>query len=120
MNPVFLKRVLLLFWAVWLTVVFTTNTMDGLKALNLLPEAWAFASGNYCFLCETTARYDTPSWVNGLLFLGVINWEGVAAVLFWLAWARFRRKHGQSPRTVYAAFTAGLTLWAAFLIAYAV
>src|SRR5207248_6842904 len=86
-RPVlFLKRALLLFWAAWLSVVFATNVLDGCKAVGLLGEGWAFASGNYRFLAETTARYGTPAWLNGLLFLGVVCWEGAAALLFWLAW----------------------------------
>jgi hypothetical protein len=109
------KRTLLLFWAAWLTVVLTTNLLDGAKAVGLLEESWAFASGNYQFLRQTTARYGTPNWVNGLLFVGVICWEGVA-VLFWLAWGRFSGR-GKGRRSVYAAFTASLALWGAFLLA---
>jgi hypothetical protein len=110
-NARFLKRSLLFFWAAWLTVVFATNLADAGKALDLLGDSWALASGNYGFLCATTARYDTPAWLNGLLFLGVICWEGSAAVLFWLACWKLHRP------AVYAAFTVALTLWAAFLIA---
>jgi hypothetical protein len=111
---VLLKRGLLLFWAAWLAVVFTTNLLDGAKAVGLLEENWAFASGNYRFLAETTARYGTPAWLSGLLFAGVVCWEGVAAVLFWLAWGRFSGR-GAGRRTLYAAFLASLSLWAAFL-----
>ena len=112
----FLKRALLLFWVAWLSVVFATNVLDGCKAVGLLGAGWAFASGNCRFLAATTARHGTPAWLNGLLFLGVVCWEGAAALLFWLAWLRFRRgKKGR--RVLYAAFTAGLTLWAAFLVA---
>jgi hypothetical protein len=122
-NPVFinpavsLKRILLAFWAVWMTTVFITNVFDACKAAGLLGLDWAFASGNYRFVAETTARYGTPTWVNGMLFSGVICWEGAAALLFWLAWWKFRGRRSEDTRPHYAAFTAGLTLWAAFLIA---
>ena len=115
-SSILLKRCLLLFWPVWLTVVFTTNVLDGCKALGLLGQSWAFASGNCRFLEETTARYGTPAWLNGLLFVGVIGWEGAAAVLFWLAWLRFRENE-ERAWLLYAAFTVSLTLWSAFLIA---
>src|SRR5262245_23114511 len=98
---VFLKRGLLLFWAAWLTVVFTTNLLDGVKVVGLLGNDWAFASGNYRFLTQTTARYGTPAWLNGLLFAGVICWEAIAAVLFWSAWGRFSRR-GTDRRTLPA------------------
>jgi hypothetical protein len=113
---IFLKRSLLLFWSVWLTVVFTTNVLDGCKALGLLGDNWSFASGNYRLLVETTARYGTPRWLNSLLFLGVIAWEGMATLLFWLAWLRFRGKE-ESRWLLYTAFTVGLMLWSAFAIA---
>jgi hypothetical protein len=111
-----LKRGLLLFWSAWLSLVFATNVLDGAKALGLLEPSWAFASGNYAFLCQTTARYGTPSWLNDLLFLGVVCWEGLAAGLFWLAWWTFDRD-GRDRRACYTAFAAGLSLWAAFVLA---
>jgi hypothetical protein len=112
----FLKRSLLAFWAIWLTVVFATNVLDGARALGWLEPNWMFASGNYHFLVKTTSRYGTPAWLNSLLFGGVIVWEGLTAVLFWLACWRY---HSEAPsrRLLYAAFTVGLLLWAGFLVA---
>jgi hypothetical protein len=111
-----LKRGLLLFWAAWLSLVLATNVLDAAKALGVLGESWAFASGNYAFLAQTTARYGTPGWINAVLFAGVIVWEGLAAVLFWRAWWTYRvRGTGRSARL--AASAAGLSLWAAFILA---
>jgi hypothetical protein len=106
-----LKRGLLLFWVAWLSLVFATNVLDAARAIGLLPESWLFASGNYAFLCQTTARYNTPSWLNGMLFAGVICWQGLAVVLFLLAWWEYR------GRMLYPAFGVGLSLWAAFILA---
>jgi hypothetical protein len=115
-HVIFLKRILLLFWAVWLSVVFLSNLADALKGLGLLGDSSAFASGNFKFIRETTARYGTPDLVNALLFAGVILWEGVAALLFWRAgWTFQRKKSGR--KVLYCAFTASLLLWGAFLIA---
>lgn len=100
----------------WLTIVLVTNLLDGCKALGWLGVGWPFASHNYRFLAETTSRCGTPAWLNGLLFLGVIAWEGAAALLFWLAWRRYRRQQGDRW-LLYAAFTVGLGLWSAFVIA---
>jgi hypothetical protein len=109
-----LKRLLLGFWAVWLTVVFVTNVLDAAKVVGLLGEAWTFASGNYHLVAQTTSRYGTPDWLNALMFLGVLGWEGLAAVLFGRACLTYRGRG--SPR-VYPAFMAGLSLWAAFALA---
>lgn len=114
-TAVALKRGLLVFWAAWLTVVFTSNALDGLKALGLLAPSWPFASGNYRFLAETTARYGSPGWLDGLLFLGVVAWEAVAAALFWRAGWRFRGR--DDPGVARVAFAVGLGLWAGFLLA---
>ena len=117
-RPVVLfKRVLLAGWAAWLSIVFTTNVLDGAKVLGLLAEDWAFASGNYRFLTETTARYGVPAWANAVQFVGVIVWEGIAAVLFWLACRTYRGRGRRNVAILYAAFTASLSLWLAFALA---
>jgi hypothetical protein len=116
MHVILLKRVLLLSWALWLSVVFLTNLADAGKRLGLLGESWTFASGNWQAIKDTTARYGSPDLVNDLLFGGVILWEGVAAALFWrAAWAYRGRASGR--QAVYLAFTASLLLWGAFLVA---
>lgn len=114
MHALFFKRLPLLFWAVWLSVVFLSNLADVSKALGWLGESWAFASGNFAFIKSTTARYGTPDWMNSVLFGGVILWEGAAASLFWVAGWTYR---GKGSALVYGAFTASLMLWGAFLIA---
>jgi hypothetical protein len=111
-----LQRLLLLFWAIWLSVVFLTNLADAGKGLGLLDESWAFASGNWKLIQETTARYRTPAAVKVILFAGVILWEGVAALLFWRAGWGFRGR-GAARKAVYLAFTTSLLLWRALLVA---
>jgi hypothetical protein len=113
---VLLKRGLLLFWALWLSLVCATNALDAAKAAGLLPEWWSLASGNYAFLVQTTARHGTPAWVNAVLFAGVIGWEVLAAALFWLAGWSFRGGSRGRP-AVYAASAAGVSLWATFILA---
>ena len=42
-----IKRLTLIFWAAWLSVVVTTNVLDGLRALGALPGSFRFVSGNW-------------------------------------------------------------------------
>jgi hypothetical protein len=112
-----LKFVLLFVWAAWLTVVFTTNALDGLKALGVLPENWAFASGNYRLLVATTARYGTSAGINAVLFAGVIAWEAAAAVLFWRAVWLFPSRGTKGNGPAHLAFAVSLALWGSFLFA---
>ncbi len=116
MHVVRLKRSLLLFWAVWLSVVFLSNLADAGKESGLLGEWWIFASGNLKFIKQTTALYGNLELVNALLFAGVIVWEGMAAFLFWrAAWTCRGKRSGRNH--LYLAFTASLCLWGAFVIA---
>ncbi len=116
-GPRLFKRGLLLFWAVWFSVVTATNACDALKELGLLGPGWRFASGNFGFLAETTARYGIAGWINATLFLGVIAWEATAASLFWLAWRQTGLRAARDATALYPAFLAGLMLWAAFMLA---
>lgn len=85
------------------------------RHLASLPEEWAFASGNFRFIAETTARYATPGWVNAILFTGVVVWEGLAAVLFCRAFWVYRDwKAGLQH--AYLAVIVSLLLWSTFLI----
>jgi hypothetical protein len=104
------KSGVLLFWAMWFTVVALSNAGDALKAGRVLPAGWSLASGNWELMLKVTAVHATPVVLVGILFLGVIAWETLAAVLFWRAWAL-------GGRGGVLAFTAGLALWGAFAIA---
>jgi hypothetical protein len=112
-----LKRALLAFWALYLTLVFASNLMDALKALDVLPDVWPFASGNYALVSQVTSIYDFPVVFNALLFAGVLVWQAAAAGLFWRAFRRFRFVEPVGLAAVYAAFTASLGLWMAFILA---
>ncbi len=112
-----LKRGLLLFWAVWASVVTLTNLLDALKALGVLPAGWAFASGNRAFLLETTALYDTPHWLLAILFAGVIGWEFLTALAFWRAFGATVTSGEFALRQAITAFGIGLGLMAGFMVA---
>lgn len=115
-HVILLKRLLLLFWAIWFSVVFLSKLADAAKGLGLVNVHWGFASGNWTAIKDTTARYAFPDWLNAIMFTGVILWEGIAASLFWRAgWSIQGRSSGR--KAVYLAFTASLLLWGAFLVA---
>jgi len=115
MNPLPVKRLLLLFWALYFTLVTSSNVCDALRALAVLEESWPFASGNFRMITDATARYGASRPINLALFAGVIAWEGVSAVLFARAAYRFRGRN-ELPG-VRLALAVGLGLWAAFILA---
>ncbi|QDU60700.1 hypothetical protein Pan216_15490 [Planctomycetes bacterium Pan216] len=112
-----IKCALLWFWAVWLSVVVATNGCDLLKHWTILPAWWAFASGNYAAVAKVTSVYPGSSWISVLLFLGVIAWEGLAAILFWRAVVLWMRQREPAYAAVNVAIAVSMSLWAAFLVA---
>ena len=105
-----LKSGVLLFWAAWFTLVAATDVVDALKAARLVPAGFTFASNNWELMLKVTSQHATPVAVAGVLFLGAIAWEALAASLFWRAWAA-------GGRGGLAAFTVALALFAAFVLA---
>jgi hypothetical protein len=112
-----LKVALLLFWAAWFSIVFSTNVASALKASGRLRPTWRLASKNFDMVCKAVSLYSAPAWVPRLLFLGVLGWQLVAALLFWGAVAASGGAGILDMALVNAAFAAGILLWAAFMVA---
>lgn len=92
------------------------NVLDGLRAAAILPHAWPAASGNYEAIADVTARYGIPTWLDVLMFVGVIVWEAVAAALLWRALAAYHHRHGLRWRRIYEGFTVLLGLFLTFIL----
>lgn len=116
-----LRSLVLLFWALWLSVVTASNVTNALRVARVLPQGFAFASSNFELVETTTAIYHTPRPVVWLLFAGVVCWEAAAAALFWRAFAAVRRQPAPEPGALSgalaSAFAAGIGLFAAFMVA---
>ena len=113
-----LKRLLLLFWAVWLSLVVVFNLADALKAFGVLPASFVWASGNYSAIAEVLEPFGLPEAAAGVMLAGVIVWEAVCAGLYWssgLTYAVIRQD--RTRRLVVLTFAASLGLWAGFQIA---
>lgn len=111
------KLGLLLFWALYFSLVLMTNWFDALKAVDVLGDGWKFASGNWAFIRETTTIYDTPGWLRAILFAGVLVLELLAAALFWRAFLVSRRSGTFNSPVVDAPVIVGATLFAGFVLA---
>jgi hypothetical protein len=109
-SIVTLKHGLILFWALWMTVVVLNNLGDGLRVLGLVPETFPIHSGNYSVMRDVMAKRRAPDWSTKLLFAGVILWEIIIAYLLW-------RAVFDLTTFLIPAFGANLALWAAFMIA---
>ncbi len=106
-----IKQMILLLWALWLTLVVVLNILDGLKGLGRLPARFKFASTNFTTMVQVTSIYGTPRWLVWILFVGVVSWEAVAAGLLWRAFFQTA-----SLPAVNTAFLVALGLWGAFIL----
>jgi len=108
---------LILFWALYFSIVWLSNTADALKALSILPATWPFTSGNYMLIVRVVAIYQSPVWLSVLFFAGVILWEGFGAILFWKAFAAVSQQKPTQTISIHQAFGVTIGLWAAFILA---
>lgn len=111
-----LLRLLLLFWALWLSVVVATNLLDVLRTCELLPATFRFASGNGAWINQTMDPLGVPRLLQTLLYGGAIVWEALAAALFWWAAVTYCGRPLAEERIALLACGANLALWAAFQI----
>lgn len=113
MEMTLIKQGIILFWAVWLSLVVLLNLLDVAKNLSLLPQTWKFNSGNFPFMQAVVKVYGTPNPLTWVMYISAIIWEIVAIFLLWSALGSFDPQH---LRLVNLAFLVNLALWAAFVV----
>ena len=111
-----LARALLLFWALWLSVVSASNAVDALEGTGILSPGWRFASGNFALVAESLSIYSLPQIWAAVLFSLVLFVELASSALFWRAALDPNplSPHAQ-PRILYPFFV-GIGLFCAFLV----
>ena len=107
---------ILFFWAVWLSVVVTTNVLNGLQALAVIPPEFKFVSGNWQAINQAMDPLGVPRGLQGMMFASAIGGEAIAAALFWWAFATYRGRPLSQEKPALLACGANLALWAAFQI----
>lgn len=112
----FIRRGIVVFWAIWFAIVLASNVCDALLQLHVLPATWRFHSGNYAFVHTTVARYQIPHAICAVLFAGVIAWELAATIMFFRAAVKSAKDADAFQRASRSAFAIGLGLWAAFIL----
>ena len=111
-----IKRTVLLFWAAWLSVVTTTNVLNGMCALGALPDSFKFVSGNWQWINQVMDPLGVPRGTQAVLFASAITWEALGAGLFWWAVATYRGRPLTREKAVLYACGVNLALWAAFQV----
>jgi hypothetical protein len=111
-----LKRGVLAFWALWLTIVTATNMTDLLQTIGVLGADWRWVSGNYALVAKALELYALPAGIVLLIFGTVIVLEGATAALLWCAAAAYRGREGPGLQAAYLALGVALALWGAFQV----
>jgi hypothetical protein len=108
------KRLLLLFWAVYFSIVALTNVVSLLDELSAIH--WTFLdSGNFDYMYSVTKVYEVGTGVTKILFVGAIAIELVGAVLFWRAFLTFRDAVAGRV-AAFQALSWGTLVWVAFIL----
>jgi hypothetical protein len=113
---VVLIRALLLFWAIWFSVVTASNAADLLREAGLLSPDWRFASGNFALVAESLSLYSlSRAWASALFSLVVVV-QLIASALFWRAALDAGPLAPRVRPGIVYAFSAGMGLFGAFLV----
>ncbi len=107
------KRVILVFWTMFFTMVAVTNFVDLMGEFGVFE--WTFLnSGNFEYLSQTVKVYDISPGVTKVLLIGAFLIELIAATLFWRA--LFASGRGAEGRTkAILAISFGALVWTAFV-----
>jgi hypothetical protein len=113
-DPVkFIRRLILLVWALWSAVVTLSNFFDVFRSLGMLPDWFKFVSGNFGYIQSATSIYLFPVWLNAVLFGLVIILEALMSYHFFKAFAGVNLGR---EGVVYTPFVFGLSLFGGFLV----
>jgi len=111
-----INRLVLVYWALWLSVIAAVNVLDVLVVAGSLPSSVKFVSGNWRWINETMDPLAVPRRLQALLYAGAIAWEALAAMLFWRAAAAYQGRPLTQERATVLACGVNLALWAAFQV----
>ena len=106
-----IQKIILLFWSCYFSIVTVTNILDGLKAMGVLSNDWKLVSGNFEMILQTTSKLAMPVYLIAFLYCGVILIELITSALFW------KSVRNTTDINVYPAYSAGLLLFAGFILA---
>jgi len=110
-----IRRGIILFWAVWYSLVFSSDAINLLQHLHVIPTSWTFSSNNYDLVAGHIATYGIHSTTVALLLFGIIVvWVLTNAMLFWRAVFTFNEENAH--KAVYLAFIASMGLYATFIL----
>lgn len=113
-----IQHSIVLFWALWTSIVTITDAINLLQKLNLMPEHLKFTSGNYDLVLRNLSIYHLNVFsVAIFLFTVIVLWALIIAVLFWKALFYFKKNAQTYFNTTCFAFAILLAMHFVFILA---
>lgn len=107
------KRLLLLFWTMFFTMVALTNLIDLVGELGIFE--WTFLnSGNFEYLRSVVKVYEVGPTLTKILLAGAFLIELIAAAFFWRALVLFGRS-SSGRQVTFTAICWGTLVWTSFV-----
>lgn len=110
------QRVIVGAWALWYSVVISTNATDILKTWGVLPETFGWVSNNYNYFVGGSGMEGAMLYPVIGLFLGGYAWEVATTALLWRALVVSLRSPERMTGAARAAFTLALGFWGTFMV----
>lgn len=110
------KKIIIIFWSLWLLIALWTDIVGGLAHLHILNATWA-PNTNYPFLVKSLAMYSVPEWVPAVSFIGIIIWLLLCTILFIRASCALTKPLSIWLPKAEMAFIVSLSFWFALYLA---
>ncbi len=117
LSGVLINDGIALFWAAWISIVVITNIAAALRVAGLLPATTGLASGNYTAIVKVSDHLSIPHNLDFILFLVIIVWETIAAVLLWRAAIYYLENSSLRVGAADTGLGVLLAIFAAFMLA---
>ena len=115
MNMIF-KKIIILFWTLWLLIALWTDLVGGLTQLGLLNVSWA-PNTNYPFLVDALKMYSAPTWLSAGFFIVILLWSFISTGAFCWASTALGKDTSIWMHRAKIAFIISLSYWLAFFLA---
>ncbi|CAM2940920.1 hypothetical protein [Legionella worsleiensis] len=116
LKTVWLKKGIILFWAIWWMVTFWTDLIGMFSHMSLIQKSWA-PDINYPFLVESLKMYQVSPLFAQLCFAGIMAWSLLSAWAFIRTCCVFNKETACWMKRADTAFIISLCFWLALFLA---
>lgn len=111
-----IKRLIILLWASYFTVILTTNIGDILVKAGILSANWSYVSGNFDYIRKFMGIYPLPDIFVWVAYVAIMLLQVGIVFLFWKAFIHWRTIRSSSERLITSPFGMAILLWVIFIV----